>query len=519
MEWIIRAWIALGIGILGVGVGRRLPGLRGTSLAMGLALTGALGLWLLAWRQPPQEVVLRLERPFSVFQTAWVFRLTPSVWGQGLGVLLAGFLVAWMWVAHPGQGRGWPRVLALGMVVAATGAALAADLFTLLMAWAMLDAMFLALLLIRRGQAVADRAVLAGLVNGAALLSLWAAAWQIWRSGDSLFWSRMEGIAPLPFLVLAALIRLDIYPFHVGRPPELADEVDRAALLYILPTSMGLMLWTHLVPLIRGWPGMPWVAMALGLTALLGGLWAWAEPDPRAGLVEAAWGNAAWWALAGLAHPDVAPLAAILWPICFALIFAGRPFDRTSLWGIPALAAILTIAGLPIMPGMRIAVAPFQAWPLWAWPFLTLPPALLVGALCRGWLREAEEPLPSERIWRIAYGLGLALGMVGLMALGGIFGAWEDVPLVFRLPLLASLGLGMVGLWQAEKVHAAARGWARVRPFLSLDWMYGGLTRLISRPAGVLQQVLEFLSHPAVMWLWVLVIAGILLLFWQGTPR
>lgn len=519
MEWVILAWLVLSVGILGVGAGRRLSDLRGTSLAMGMALVGALGLWLAAWRQPPQEVVLRLERPFSVFQTAWVFRLTSLAWGHGLGVLLAGFLVAWMWVAYPGQGRGWPRALALGMVITATAAALAADLFTLLMAWAMLDAMFLALLLIRRGQAVVDRAVLAGLINGMALLSLWAAAWQIWRSGDSLFWSRMAGTSALPFLLLAALIRLDIYPFHVGRPPELADEVDRAALLYVLPTSVGLMLWAHLVPMIYGWPGMSGLAMALGLTAMLGGLWAWAEPDPRAGLVEAAWGSAAWWALAGLAHPDVAPLAAILWPIGFALIFAGRPFDRTSLWGLPALVAILTITGLPVAPGMRIATAPFQAWPLWAWPFLMLPQALLLGALLRGWLREPEEPLPSGRIWRSLYGLGLALGTAGMVGLGAAFGAWQDVPPAFRLPLLMVLGLGLVLQWQAEKVHAATRGWARARPFLSLDWMYGGLTRLISRPAGALQQVLEFLSHPAVMWLWVLVVAGILLLFWQGATR
>ncbi len=519
MEWMILAWLALSGGILGVGVGRRLSSLRGTSLAMGIALAGALGLWLAAWREPPQEVVLRLERPFSVFQTAWVFRLTPSAWGQGLGVLLAGFLVAWMWVAYPGQGRGWPRALALGMVIAATGAALAADLFTLLMTWAMLDAMFLALLLIRRGQAVVDRAVLAGLVNGMALLSLWAAAWQSWRSGDSLFWSRMAGTTALPILLLAALIRLDIYPFHVGRPPELADEVDRAALLYVLPTSVGLMLWAHLALMIQGWPGMPGLAVALGLTALLGGLWAWAEPDPRAGLVEAAWGSAAWWALAGLAHPNVAPLAAILWPICFALIFAGRPFDRTSLWGLPALMAILTMAGLPLTPGMRVATALFGAWPFWAWPFLILPSALLIGALLRGWQRTAEEPLPMEPIWRALYGLGLALGVAALIGLGAVFGAWQDVLLTFRLPLLAVLGLGLGLQWQGEKVHAVARGWARVRPFLSLDWMYEGLTRLISHPAGALQQVLEFLSHPAVMWLWVLVVTGILLLFWQGAAR
>jgi len=68
-------------------------------------------------------------------------------------------------------------------------------------------------------------------------------------------------------------------------------------------------------------------------------------------------------------------------------------------------------------------------------------------------------------------------------------------------------------------MHAAARGWARVRPFLSLEWMYEGLTRLISHPARALQQGLEFLSHPAVMWLWALVIAGILFLFWQETSH
>ncbi|MFN3929720.1 MAG: hypothetical protein ACK4OK_08825, partial [Thermoflexus sp.] len=269
----------------------------------------------------------------------------------------------------------------------------------------------------------------------------------------------------------------------------------------------------------REWSGMLWVVIALGLTALLGGLWAWAEPDPRAGLVEAAWGSAAWWALAGLVDPAAAPLAAVLWPICFALIFAGRPFEPDSLWGLPALIAILTIAGLPLTPGTRIASALFQAWPLWAWPFLILLHGLLLGALLRGWCREVEEPLPSERIWRTLYILALALGAIGLLGLGGFLRGWQNVPLPVRVPLLMGLGLGMVLQWQADRVHTTIRGWAQVRPFLSLDWMYGGLTRLIARPAGALQRVLEFLSHPTVMWLWALVIAGILLLFWQGGAR
>lgn len=519
MEWILLAWLVLGLGILGVGISGRLPGLRGTSLVMGLTLTGALGLWLAAGTRPAQEVALRIERPFSVFQTAWVFWVTPFAWAAGLGILLAGFLVAWMWVAYPGQGRAWPRALAIGMIWAATGAAMAADLFTLLMAWALLDALFLALLLVRRGQAVADRAALAGLVNGAALLSLWAAAWQIWRSGDSLFWSRMAGFPALPFLVLAALIRLDIYPFHVGRPPELADEVDRAALLYILPTAVGLILWAHLVRWLEGWVGTPWIAGVLGLTALLGGLWAWAEPDPRAGLVEAAWGSAAWWALAGLVDPGIMPAAAVLWPLCFALLFAGRPFDRGSLWGLPALGAVLTLAGLPLTPGAAIVGAFFGSWPIWTWPFLVLPQGILVGALLRGWLRAAEEPLPSAWIWRGLYGVGLGLGMIAWIAIGWLLGAWREVPWPTRFPLLISLGLGIVLQWRAEQARAVAQGWARMRPFLSLDWMYTGLTRRIARPAHLLQQALEFLSHPSVMWLWVLVIAGIFLLIWQGgTP-
>ncbi|MDW8065775.1 MAG: hypothetical protein RMK32_09125, partial [Anaerolineae bacterium] len=179
----------------------------------------------------------------------------------------------------------------------------------------------------------------------------------------------------------------------------------------------------------------------------------------------------------------------------------------------------LTIAGLPLTPGMPVATAFFGAWPFWAWPFLIFPSALLLGALWRGWRRTAEEPLPSERIWRILYGLGLALGTAGLAGLGAVFGAWQDAPSAFRFPLLASPALGLALQWQTERIHAAARGWTWVRPFLSLDWMYGGLTRLISRPAAALQRVLEFFSHPAVMWLWIMVIAGILLLLWQEVLR
>ena len=520
MDPVLLAWIALILGIPAVAAARWLLGLRGPSLAMAMALTGALGLWLAAAGQPPQEAALRIERPFSVLQTAWVFRLTPFLWSQGLGALLAGFLVGWMWTACPGQGRRWPRVLTLGMLVAATGAVLAADLFTLLMTWAALDAMFLALLLVRRGQAVVDRAALAGLVNGAALLALWAAAWQLWRAGDSLFWSRMGGEAALPLFVLATLIRLDIYPFHVGRPPELADEVDRAALLYILPTAVGLTFWAHRVPMLQGWPGTPWVAGALGLTAVLGGLWAWAEPDPRAGLVEAAWGSAAWWALVALMEPALAPLAAALWPVCFALLFTAPSFHPASPWGLPALAAILTLAGVPLMPGAALFAGLFRAAPAWAWPILLLPHGLLLSALVRGWLRPMEEVLPSERVWRVLYGLGLTLGVAGLIGLGLALRAWqEELSPPLRVVLVVGLGLAVGIQMQAHRVHEAARRWARVRPFLTLDWLYAGLTHRISRPAAALQQALEFLGHPAAMWLWALVVGGILLLLWQGSAR
>lgn len=519
MERIIVGWILMGLGGAVVAAAHRLPGPRGTSLAMSALLAGVAGLWLSVATHPPQEVALLVGRPFSVFQTAWVFRLTRESWAQGWGVLTAGLLVGLMWTAYPGQGRLWPRILALALVGAATGAALAADLFTLLMAWALLDVAFLALLLIRWGEAVVERAVLAGLVNGAALLGLWAAAVRLWWTGDSLFWSRMAGAAALPLLLLAGLIRLDIYPFHVGRPPELADEVDWAALLYVVPTAVGLMLWARLIPLLQGWGGTPGVALLLGLTSLLGGLWAWAEPDPRAGLVAAAWGTAAWWALAGLARPEMAPLAAALWPVCFALLFVGPSFVPPSPWGLPALGALLTLAGLPLTPGATLGTAVFHAWPAWAWPFLVLLQGLLVGALLRGWLRPPEQSPSPPAPWALLYGVGLGIGVLSLIGLGIALNAWGPMPLPFRLALLAGAGVGLLLYAQADRVHAVAWRWARVRPFLSLEWLYAGLAQAIHSPAEGLRRALAFISHPAVMWLWALVIAGLLLVFWQGSPR
>jgi len=109
--------------------------------------------------------------------------------------------------------------------------------------------------------------------------------------------------------------------------------------------------------------------------------------------------------------------------------------------------------------------------------------------------------------------------VLSLIGLGIALNAWGPMPIPFRLALLAGTGVGLLLYAQADRVHAVAWRWAQVRPFLSLEWLYAGLAQAIPSPAEGLRRALAFISHPAVMWLWALVIAGLLLVFWQGSPR
>jgi hypothetical protein len=315
-----------------------------------------------------------------------------------------------------------------------------------------------------------------------------------------------------------------LYPLHLWQPVELIGELDRAILIYLIPAAAGLALWVRLA-VIQALPGGNWWPTIALATALIGGLQAWLQPDPRESLPHLALGYGGMLILAATsAQIPITALAAgsTSWVLGLTLLFMGRPFTRSMwLWaGLSAFGAA-TLAGFPLTVGFIGRSVLYQSLlrgPLWQLALALVAEALLISAMLRRLFTPDPEPtMPKGVPAHIGYAIALAVAAAPLL-----------VPSVIRtsdIRPLTSLHAGDWAVWAIPLAGAVALMFASMRlghrvsrwgtiagQVIRLDWLYSMALPALRAPARLGLLLAELLEGDGAF-LWMLVILALVLLY------
>ncbi len=373
-------------------------------------------------------------------------------------------------------------------------------------------------------------------------------------------------------LLLAAMIRAGVYPFHIWLLPTNRTRVDLAERLldHMVPVLSGLWLLGWAVDLGRGLVLMQVEFISLLVLALLSSaVTAWTAPDRANHTAFVLATSAGLAALAGALAFTAGP-SALLWPTtAFALggalwLVGLRVWDGWG-WQIPVSVGALALAGAPFTPGFltqpslsrlltsgALFLAPFA--------FYVVAQGLQIAAMLRSWetdLRAAGEQggngqsgntrsgearnwaaLPAAesdmsqgdiiRLLAACLALGLPLAVAGFFPgiMAGLAALPDAIPPLLGAPpsvvaempvwivLVAPLAIGLALVWRLPRNLAAKESWpARLHRVMRLDWLFDLFWWAANAASGVLTNVLRVVEGAGYMgWLAVLLLFGYLLL-------
>ncbi len=306
-------------------------------------------------------------------------------------------------------------------------------------------------------------------------------------------------------LLIAALLRAGIYPFHLWLLPRQNSSVNLSERLLeqMVPVLCGLWLLGWAIGLGGGAMLLrPEVTAALTLVILLGSIAAFTARDQASHTTFVLVNSAGLAALCGSLAQFRGP-SALIWPTTAfalggALWLIGDRVWRTWGWQIPISIGALTLAGVPFTPGfltqasvarMLVLDAPYNA----LFIVYVFAQTLQIAALLRSWgsgqpAQAGETPIFV--MWRLlvaCIALGLPLAFAGILPLSvaGIANLPGAIPsmlgnppsvvaelpvwVVLLLPLL--FGLTTVWLWPLLPTQVGAL-FALVGEFLRLDWLF-----------------------------------------------
>ncbi len=515
-----------------------LPRFRYTGLiAIVAAMAALLAVAALGFRLPAGAILsdwgpaslLPVRLGLEVDALAWLFA------GAVLTVTLATLLTG---VARPGGRRIVVRGATLLLAFAGVTALFADNLITRVMAWAGLDLIYFAtLLLLAQDEGLELQAVLNLGFNTAGTLLAVGAALTISRTSEAL---SLRDVALTPqatlLITLAAAFRLGLFPLHLGLPAEANIRQGVGTLLRLIPAAVALELVARLAVFGFAEPVRPWLTLFGVIAVVVGAAQLWNVDDPRLGLtyvviaqsglalLAGMWGSAL--AVQALAEQSLALL------LGSALIYLSNGRDDRRPWvsvfsGVGALALLgapLTV-GFFGMSGLYGGLLGAGNWPMLVGVFIAQ--VLLAAGLWRA-VFWPGQPVEGEPLRQVVYFGGLTL-LAALVVLAGVFMGWLN-------PMLGAPRLGLFGwtgtpsivpavivvvtalcgaiLWRFE---TAARARAEVvaaalTSLFRLDWLYrlvwGGIRlagALILNLAGVLE------GEGAVLWALVVVLLAWLL--------
>ncbi len=467
-------------------------------LGAGLSFLGVL---FAPW-EDPRPFLLSLWQPLSLFGTFPVLLADRAVWPLALawsGAVAGSALVQ---MGRPQPLRSAIGAAVLAMMAFGLGALWGENLLTVLLAWAGFD---LAWGICMASAGLPGERVAWGVGGGVvATVLLWMGALSLERAGSGLSWPLMtpDGWGGIS-LLLAAMVRLGVYPFHFTVPAEMRRGRPLTVALLLEP----LLAWGLLARM--SWQagisipgGVVLEALAVA-TFVVGGFLAWAVTDPDQRVIwigMAAAGGVFWTGLyAGHAAGAAWTAAGTAWGLGLTLLYLGRGWKKTApvwtaasvLGGLALLAAPLTLGGIPSPPDVLMAI------------LFPLGQALLTAAVAKEILRRTAREEPVGLLPTIAQAVGLAIPVIALIL------AWSAAPKVVPTPAgWGAWGAGTLlggGLLALELLRirpgARRRALQAVAEALRPEWAGRLLINSLGRLTGFLDTVADVAEGPgAVLW-------------------
>lgn len=478
-----------------------------------IAAGGALLAWVsvLVW-QFRLPLVFQLPRwePAHLFLESLSFLADALSWPYALSLvslLLAVILTAPARANFPDT-LSWAASFILGGL--GLLAVLAENPLSLLMVWAAIDLVeFVTQLSSASGSQVGVKVVnaFATRVAGIGML-LWASMVSI-SAGQVMDFRDAPPQAGL-YLLLAAGLRLGVFPLHLPYAPESAIRRGFGTMLRLVSAASSLILLARIPSTSVLSRLTPFLLLLAAMAAVYAG-WMWlrfldsinSRPYWLIGLT----------ALAMASALRANPVGAVAWGC--ALILAGGALFLSSahhlwlkrtlwlgLWGISAFPLTLTSTGWDNNAGLDGGLFTFGV----IWPLLLVAQVFLLAGYYRHLTRlSAQPPLDTlDRAARLMYPLGIGV-LLFVLTLLGLWG-WKGASQIGAwLPSLVSALLASIVLWLWPRLSLLApvrAHWVRPAGAVTwMDWLFNllwGLYRLFGRLTHALLVILE--GEGGVLW-------------------
>jgi formate hydrogenlyase subunit 3/multisubunit Na+/H+ antiporter MnhD subunit len=508
--------------------------------------------------------VLYLTHPSAWTATLWrpeaVFGTELGYYGDRLSIssvlLLLLITVTVLLADLPGVSVGSKRSESLGTVFLTLAAAcsliLAADLVALCLSWGLLDlALFVLAARSDSGHGRSGTPMRLLLINYLAGVALLGGLLVLQTRGENFSLQA----APVPALVIsllmvAALLRLRLYPAFLARSPITRGILLPRVLWHIIPVAVGGYLLVRALGLaaMASWPGSQLGLVLASLAIALSPFGLWFEVDPEKAAPYIVLNQVGYMALAAVIGVPYSPAVVVSQVVTLAFglaaLFVGlntclgplsRPYEllrRCCVW-----VAIAALLGVPLTMGFvgrqllytslaESRLSPLVLAALLANTFM-VPPLLkmgLAGATAEGapdhlrFLKLAALiviVLPLVVLGLLPELAGLVPGIQNPRApwptlLALMYSPGADTPTVLSIAIVGSLALGYLMYRNGPlMVDKAGDSLETLHAVAKMEWFHGGVGRAVEVVAVVVENVGAFFEGRLSTG-WILVFATLL---------
>lgn len=515
-----------------------LPRFRYTGfIAVMATLSAMLGLLFAAMRLPLSATLSRWA-PLELLGNGLMLTVDGMAWLFGLGILAVSLSAFVTGLARPGGRRVGTRIAMLLLAACGLTSVFAANLLTRILAWAVLDLLyFLALLFLAEADGLEPQAVLNLAFNSAGTLLAVAAAVMISRTSSELALADAAQTTQSTLLItLAAVLRLGLFPLHLGLPTEINIRQGLGTLLRLIPAAVAMEMLSRLAVFGFADSVHTWLTLFAAAAVIVGALQLWNVADPRQGLAYVIIAQSGLALLAGLWGGAQAALSlaatALTLLLGGAVLSLSNGHDAQRPWGslVAGLgaAALIGVPGTLGFLGVGHLYSSLLASGGWAW--LVLAAVLVAQAILAAGLLNAltwiSQPQTNEPALVAAHWAGLSLPAILLVAtavFGGVLArtldsepagllGFDGAGSLAAVLLVLLTGVAGLGIWRwQDRVRGgtAMVAGTGVAALARLDWLYRlvwGVVRGMGSVVAGLAAVFE--GEGALLWA---MVAGVLL--------